>query len=391
MTMAEFQDKFSDISPYNDEEAVAALAKVAANPAISRISQYFYPEKAPGYLAHQLKKVKSVEEFQSLVMANLVERNLGLTASHFTYDGVENLPEDRKFLAMSNHRDIILDPAITQVVLYRNHVPMTEICVGSNLITSPFIEWLIRSNRMIKVVRGISARELYLSSQLLSEYIRQTITSGANSIWLAQRQGRTKDGCDLTEQGLLKMLDMSGKGTFEQNFLDLNIIPLSISYQFESCDILKAREIYISRRQKYVKSEGEDMHSIITGITQQKGNIHLNIGTPLSEREVHHAGQCDKNDRYLWMRHAVNKRVITGYHLWDTNYIAYDTLENGEEYAHMYTPEQREYFEEYLQIQMDSIEADFDRNELLDILLHIYANPVYSKKRIEAGEMLEGE
>lgn len=389
--MAGLSDKFSDISPYNDEEAVAAIAKVAAHPAISRISQYFYPEKAPGYLAHQLKKVGSVEELQSLVMTKLVERVLGMSAAHFTYDGIENLPEDRKFLAMSNHRDIILDPAITQVVLFRNHIPMTEICVGSNLITNEFIEWLIRSNRMIKVVRGISARELYLSSQLLSEYIRQTITSGTNSIWLAQRQGRTKNGCDITEQGLLKMLDMSGTGTFEENFLALNIVPLSISYQYESCDILKAREIYISRRQKYVKAEGEDLHSILTGVIQQKGNIHLNIGTPLSEREIHYAGQCDKNDRYLWMRHAVNKRVISGYHLWDTNYIAYDTLEESEEYAHMYTSEQRESFEEYLQIQMDSVENDLDRKELRDIMLHIYANPVYSKKRIEAGEMLEGE
>lgn len=384
-------DKFSDISPYNDEETVAALAKVAAHPGISRISQYFYPEKAPGYLAHQLKKVRNVEEFQSLVMTKIVERVLGMSAAHFTYDGVENLPENRKFLAMSNHRDIILDPAITQLVLYRNRIPMTEICVGSNLITSPFIEWLIRSNRMIKVVRGISARELYLSSQLLSEYIRQTITSGTNSIWLAQRQGRTKDGCDITEQGLLKMLDMSGQDSFEENFKALNIIPLSMSYQYESCDILKAREIYISRRQKYVKSEGEDLHSIITGVIQQKGNIHLNIGTPLSEREIHYAGQCDKNDRYLWMRHAINKRVISGYHLWDTNYIAYDALENSEEYSHMYTQEQKESFEEYIQIQMDSVESEMDRKELKDIMLHIYANPIYSKKRIDKGELIEGE
>lgn len=384
-------DKFSDICPYNDEEAVAAIAKVASHPAISRISQYFYPEKAPGYLAHQLKKTHSIEELQTLVMTKLVDRVLGLSASHFTYDGVENLPTNKTFLAMSNHRDIILDPAITQLVLYRNNIPMTEICVGSNLITNQFIEWLIRSNRMIKVVRGISARELYLSSQLLSEYIRQTITSGAHSIWLAQRQGRTKNGCDLTEQGLLKMLDMSGTGTFVENFKALNIIPMSISYQYESCDILKAREIYISRRQKYVKAKGEDLHSIVTGVTQQKGNIHLNIGTPLSEREILQAGECDKNDRYQKMRHAVNKRVIMGYHLWDTNYIAYDALENGEEYAHMYTPEQKESFEEYMQIQMDSVESEIDRKELKEILQQIYAGPVYSKKKIEAGLPLEGE
>lgn len=384
-------DKFSDIIPYNDEEAVAALTRVAESAVIPKISQYFYPEKPAGYLAHKIKKVGSIDEFQQLVMTDIVERILRISAKNFTFEGIDNIPRGKAFLALSNHRDIILDPAITQVVLFRNNIPMTEICVGSNLITNKLIEYLIRSNRMIKVVRGISARELYLSSRLLSEYIRMTITSSNHSIWLAQRQGRTKNGIDLTEQGLLKMLDMSGGGSFEENFNSLNIIPMSISYQYESCDVLKAREIYISRRQKYVKSKNEDLNSIITGITQQKGNIHLYIGTPLTEKEIHQAGECDKNDRYTIMRQAINKRVISGYHLWDTNYIAYDLLEDKDEYAHMYTPAQKMSFEEYMQIQLDSIESDFDRSELTDIFLHIYANPVYSKKKIEAGGSLDGE
>ena len=383
------EDKFSDICPYNDEEAVQALAKVAASPQVARISQYFYPDRAPGYLAHKIKSVRSIEEFQNLVMIKLVERDIELTAKIFSYDGVENLPRDRRFLAMSNHRDIILDPALTQVVMQRSGLDATEICVGSNLITNKFIEYLIRSNRMVKVVRGISARELYLSSQLLSEYIRKTITAGEHSIWLAQRQGRTKDGWDATEQGLLKMLDMSGQGSFEENFEELNILPLSISYQYESCDILKAREIFISRRQKYVKSENEDMMSILTGITQPKGDIHLHIGTPLTRDELHEASLCDKNDRYLWLRHAVNKRVIDGFHLWDTNYIAFDILSGGKDYAHMYTPERREMFEEYTETQLDSVENELDREELRDIFLHIYANPIFTKKKIAAGEFLE--
>ena len=164
-------------------------------------------------------------------MSRVVEWVLENTAHNFSYDGVNNiLGLKGKFLALSNHRDIILDPAITQLVLYRNGIQMTEIAVGDNLLSNKVVEYLIRSNRMIKVVRGISARELYLSSQLLSEYIRLRITSGVSSIWLAQRQGRTKDGHDITEQGLLKMLDMSGKSDFLQNFKELNIIPMSISY-----------------------------------------------------------------------------------------------------------------------------------------------------------------
>lgn len=384
-------DKFSDICPFNDEEAAKALAMVAAAPMMPKISRYFYPDKPAGYLSHQIRNVHGVEEFQTLVVSNLVNRILEKSASHFTYEGVENLPEGKKFLIMSNHRDIVLDPAILQIVLYQNNIPMTEICVGSNLIANKFIEALVRSNRMIKVLRGISARELYLSSQLLSEYIRKTITEGSSSIWLAQRQGRSKNGWDTTEQGLLKMLDMSGNGNWDKDFKDLNIVPMSISYQFESCDILKVREIYISRREKYVKKEGEDTNSIVTGIIQQKGNIHLYIGTPLTDKEIHNAGLCDKNDRYLWMRHAINKRVVSGYHAWDTNYIAYDMLENSDEFSHMYTDHQKERFVEYMKMQLDLVEPDFDRKELTDIFLHLYANPIYAKKKIAAGEMLESE
>lgn len=303
--------KFESISPYSDAEAVEALGKVAENPVLAGVSRYFFPDKEPDFLKQLLKQVKSIDDFQILVMSKVVEWVLKNTAHNFSYDGVANIDVTKgKFLALSNHRDIILDPAITQLVLYRNNIPMTEIAVGDNLITNPFIEYLIRSNRMIKVVRGISARELYLSSQMLSEYIRLSITSGKSSIWLAQRQGRTKDGFDTTEQGLLKMLDMSGTSDFLANFRELNIIPMSISYEYEPCDVLKAREILISRTQKYVKADGEDLNSILTGIKQQKGNIHLNIGAPLTEEEIEAASLCDKNDRYQLIRHAVDIRVI---------------------------------------------------------------------------------
>ena len=219
--------KFESICPYTDEEAVEALSKVADNPLVIQVSRYFFPDKEPEFLKNLLKSVRSVDEFQILVMTKVVDWVIKHTAKEFTYDGVEHIDPSKKFLAMSNHRDIILDPALTQLVLYDNKIPMTEIAVGDNLLTNPFIEYLIRSNRMIKVVRGISARELYLSSQLLSEYIRLNITTGKSSIWLAQRQGRTKDGADITEQGLLKMLDMSGQEDFLSNFKALNIIPMS--------------------------------------------------------------------------------------------------------------------------------------------------------------------
>ncbi|MBO8451919.1 MAG: 1-acyl-sn-glycerol-3-phosphate acyltransferase [Bacteroidetes bacterium] len=380
--------KFESISPYTDAEAVEALSKVADNPLVTSVSQYFFPDKEPGFLTGLLKSVKSVDEFQVLVMSRVVEWVLAHTAHNFSYDGIKHIDPSRKFLAMSNHRDIILDPAITQLVLYRNNIPMTEIAVGDNLLTNPFIEYLIRSNRMIKVVRGISARELYLSSQLLSEYIRLNITTGKSSIWLAQRQGRTKDGADITEQGLLKMLDMSGKEDFLHNFRELNIIPLSISYEIEPCDVLKARELLISRTQKYVKADGEDLHSIITGIKQQKGNIHLHIGEQLTDEEIAEASLCDKNDRYQLIRHAVDLRVIDGYRLWKTNYIAYDMLNPGDRYREHYSKEDVEWFIDYKEHQLDTVEPELDRAALNDIFLHIYANPVVSKEMLYSKQDL---
>ena len=262
----------------------------------------------------------------------------------------------------------------------------TEIAVGSNLLSNPYVEALIRSNRMIKVIRGINARSLYLSSQLLSKYIRTCITSGKSSIWIAQREGRTKNGIDTTEQGLLKMLDMSGTKDFTSNFEELNIVPLSISYEYEPCDIMKAREQLISRTQKYVKAPKEDLISIMTGIQQQKGNIHLNIGEPLTHDEIQEASYCTKNDRYQAIRHAVDIRVIEGYKLWKTNYIAYDLLNHSYKYSRLYSPADVESFTSYIEQQLDKVEKSLNRSDLREILLGIYSNPVSEKEKLAASK-----
>lgn len=381
--MSEELNEFTDISPYTDAEAVEALGKLADHPAVVEVSKAIFPDKEPEFLRKILKSVKSIDEFQILVMNKAVEWVLSTTAHNFSYDGIGNLKKiNGKFLAMSNHRDIILDPAITQVVLYRNAIPMTEIAVGSNLLTNKYIEYLIRSNRMIKVIRGINARQLYLSSQVFSKYIRECITSGRSSIWIAQREGRAKDGIDTTEQGLLKMLDMSGTADFTTNFEELNIVPLSISYEYEPCDILKARERLISRTQKYVKGSREDLISIMTGIEQQKGNIHLNIGSPLTHDEIEAASCCNKNDRYQAIRHAVDVRIIEGYKLWKTNYIGYDMVNHTFKYRDKYTPEDVAQFTDYVEHQLDKVEQSLCRADLRDIFLRIYANPVVSLENL---------
>ena len=372
--------EFEGISPYTDAEAAEALSKLADFPLLPAISQKVFPNEEPDFLKKTLKSINTIDEFQVLVMQKFVRWVIETTAKNFSYDSIANIDQNKKFLALSNHRDIILDPAITQLVLNANGIPMTEIAVGDNLITNQTIEWLIRSNRMIKVVRGISARELYLSSQLLSKYIRLKITENQSSIWLAQRQGRTKNGYDITEQGLLKMLDMSGQADFQTNFEELNIIPMSISYEIEPCDILKARELVISRKHKYVKGKDEDWNSIMTGILQQKGNIHLNIGKQLTSEEIAEAAKCDKIDRYQLIRHAVDLRVIDGYKLWKNNYVAYDLLNHSFKYSEMYEISDIEKFVAYMEHQLDTVEKELNREDLRRIFLEIYANPVVTKE-----------
>lgn len=374
--------EFTDIAPFNDEETDAALSRLANHPNTPWISRYIFPDKPASFLAELLRSIHTVDDFQQLIMSKAIWWVVSSTMTNFTYEGLEYIQQLKgKYLAMSNHRDIILDPAIMQVVLMKNNLQPTEICVGDNLLKQKSVELLIRSNRMIKVIRGISARELYLSSQQLSKYIRESITSGHSSVWIAQRQGRTKDGMDTTEQGLLKMVDMSGTKDFVENFKEIQIVPISMSYEYEPCDIMKARELLISRTQKYVKRELEDLESIILGIKQQKGNVHMNIDSPITEAEIIEAAECDKNDRYKKMRYAVDRRVIQGYKLWKTNYMAYDWVNNTTKYADHYDKADLEAFQEYVAGQLKLVETTLDQKELKDIFLHIYSNPVLNKEK----------
>ena len=379
------ENEFEDIRPYTDAEAVEALARMSRHPMMPVVSKYLFPSVPASAMSHMLRGIGSIDQFQNEVMMGVIDGILARTSDGFTCSGIEHLKGIQgRFLAVSNHRDIVLDPALIQYVMKQAGLPFTEICVGSNLVTSQLLEDLLRSNRMIKVIRGIKARELYLSSQRLSQYIRERITSGGASIWIAQREGRTKNGLDTTEQGLLKMFDMSGTGTFEENFRELNIVPMSISYEYESCDARKAREVLLRREGPYIKKEDEDLHSILTGIRQAKGHIHLEIEAPLTAEEIFEASKCEKNDRYQSIRHLLDRRIIAGYKLWKTNYMAHDLLYDKHEFAEAgkYTEQDLAAFEKYIGHKLGKLERRLDRAELRKIFLGIYAGPVDAKQAL---------
>lgn len=375
--------EFDDIRPFNDSETVAALSRVARHPVCLPISRYLYPGQPETTLGEILSSVTGVEDFQHKVMDRAIHFIVEDTTTSYTYSGAETLQSPEQagcHLFLSNHRDIVLDPAITQIALVECGLPTTEICVGDNLLSEPIVVDMIRSNRMIKVRRSISGHELYESLQLLSRYIHESITTSRSSVWLAQRQGRTKDGRDMTEEALVKMLGMSaGDGEdFASFYKALRIVPLSISYEYDPCDILKAREILIrDSGVPYEKKPGEDLNSIVTGIRQPKGRVHLQFNAPLSEAEIDECAAAPRPQRVHQLCQILDQRILGGYRLWETNYIAWDLLHPGEErFSSHYSPDARARFEAYTDRQIARVEPELDRTALRTRFLDIYANPV---------------
>lgn len=380
--MAEIINEFADICPYTDEQARAAIAKLAEAPFIEPLSKTVFPDRDPSFLKSVLLQMQTVDQFQQTVILGCINWVIKTSVKEFTFDGVENLKKiDGRYLSLSNHRDIVVDPAFIQYVMHINGLETSQLCAGDNLLINPYVDLLIRSNKMIKVIRGVSARELYQSSMLLSRYIRKTVTSGESSVWIAHREGRAKNGIDTTEQGILKMFDMSGSGDFARDFKELRLLPLSISYEYEPCDILKARELYLRKvQEKYVKGPDEDFNSIMTGIRQWKGNVHLSICEPVTDAEIDAAAALTKNERYQSLKHAIDRRIILGYKLWKNNYIAYDIVNGGSKYASRYDAEEKAAFESYIEKQLSTVEPELPRDEIRDILLKIYSNPVQSRE-----------
>ncbi|MFA7115963.1 MAG: 1-acyl-sn-glycerol-3-phosphate acyltransferase [Bacteroidales bacterium] len=371
---------YDKIRPYTDKELVGAVKRISENPLIDNIYHYLYGENCDVKSQRNLiKSMKSVDDFQTKVVADIIASIVNKTIDELTYSGIENINDGKKHVLICNHRDIFLDPAIIQLIFYRNNSSITEIAVGDNLITSPFLEDICRSNRMIKVRRNGTPKELYMASNELSGYIRNCVTSQKNSVWIAQGNGRAKEGNDNTEQGLLKMLDMSGENDFVSNFDELSLLPVSISYEYEPCAFLKAREVFISSKGKYVKDKGEDFNSVLTGITQKKGRVHFHFGSPITLDTIKKCSLYPKNKKFLELASVLDNSVNSNYKLWPNNYIAYDIINRTDTYAYKYDKLERESFIKYMEKGLEnisSIDSTLDINELRNRILSIYSNPI---------------
>jgi hypothetical protein len=338
------------------------------------MARFVFPEKEVADVRNMVRKIRTVDEFQSQVMYHVNRSVIDQSVDQLTCDGLEHLDPEKCYLFVANHRDIVLDSSFTQYLFYKNHFRTTEISFGSNLMSSQLAIDIGKSNKMYTVVRGGNIHDFYHNSMRLSGYIRYAITEKKESVWIAQRNGRTKDGHDATDQGIIKMFCMSKPSDPVQAISELNIIPIAISYQIEPCDRFKTRELYLSLGgKKYVKQENEDVNSILTGITQPKGNVHISICEPLHEQEFSPVAS-PPHEFHKKVASLIDKRIHKGYKLHNNNYIAHDIRSGQDTCAAHYTPEEKNMFLARCEQVLQQIEGD--KQTLRSIYLSIYANPV---------------
>ena len=370
-------ERFDSIRPYNDKEFAAAIKRITNHEYLPIIiNTVFLNTDAQQYIKG-MKSYKTVRDFQHGFMRDVVENILKKTATDFTYNSLENVTSKCNMF-VSNHRDIALDAAILCYVFAINDMECFEVAIGSNLMQGDFVIDIAKINKMFKIARSGSAKDFYRDSILASEYMRHVINEKQQSVWIAQRNGRTKDGDDKTELGVLKMFSLSSDKAFVENFAELNITPIAISYEYEPCDFLKTMELYISSFQKYVKEPGEDLRSIIAGIMQQKGKINISVTPSITREELEYCDQFEKNAKFTHLAEIIDKRIYQNYKLFKNNYIAYDILNGTHTYEDQYSNDDKDNFVEYMRSGLSKLPCtkDGEMTEMENIFLKMYANPV---------------
>lgn len=370
-----YQNEFEDIRPYYDHEINDALKRIVAVPEFKKILDFIFPDKDKDAVIENLRNINSANDFQRQFMYPLVYSIVEKTSDGFSTSGFEKLKPGTPYLFVGNHRDIVLDSALLQVKLFDFGHATSEITFGSNLMANQFIIDLGKVNRMYKVVREGNRMELFRNSQILSAYIRYSITEKKVSSWIAQRSGRTKNGSDKTETGLLKMFHISGDKDFHSSFKELNIVPLSISYEYEPCCAFKVREISsVARGIPYKKEPHEDIMSIIQGITRHKGRIHLAACTPVNDMLHMVDESLNLNDSISKLAILIDETIYNNYRLWPPNFIACDLLTGTDTFSDRYDAQEKAKFLSYIEKELSLFTAE---NKLeRELMLKLYANPV---------------
>lgn len=371
--------KFDAIRPFYDAEVNDAICSSLNHPMMKALMNFTFPSVDDDIWKEQLRRTYSIRDFQINFIYRALMKVLEKTSDGLTTSGFEKLEKNTAYLFISNHRDIILDTSLINASLFDHGLVMTASAIGDNLVQRNFLYTLSKLNRNFLVQRNLPPRELLMSSKLMSEYICRLLRRENRSVWIAQREGRTKDGNDETQQGVLKMLAM---GSDEENLMDyfrkIKIVPVSISYEYDPTDALKMPRLLAEAKQEiYKKEKNEDFITLMSGIMGQKKRIHIHVGDVLKNEfdaiEAHHD---NTNKQIQALAQIIDDAVLTGYKLWPTNYIAYDLLHGTNKFADKYTESEKSIFERRLEMRIDE-----NNPVAVQGFLAMYANPVVNKMK----------
>lgn len=370
---------FDDIRPLNNDEVKGAIEELVANEDFERAFRYIKPDLDWSQFASIMRSCKTKEEFKSTLAYDAVMTVAKNTTFSLGISGRSRLPEGKPACTfISNHRDIVLDASFLNVMLYDVGYGMTQVAIGDNLLIRPWIKTLVRLNNSFIVKRGVSVRQMLEVSGTLSAYIHHTIKETKESVWIAQREGRAKDSDDRTQGSVLKMLNMGGTKDMLTNLMELNIVPVSISYEFDPCDYLKAKEFQMKCDDpEFVKCQRDDLLAMETGILNNKGRVHFTLGTPINGELSRLDRNMEKGELVAAIARIIDQEIYRHYRFYPCNYVAYDMLTGTKRFSENYGLKDKKQFEEYLQGQLDKIVLPGkDEAFLRTKLLEMYTNPL---------------
>lgn len=370
--------EFDTIRPWEPEDLPEVFDRLLANDQFKQVLAYLYPQVPLEMIAQKLKACKTNFDFQLAFAYDFVHGILKKATTGCEMD-CSSLDNTRNYTFISNHRDIVLDSAILDVMLIENKFKTTcEIAIGDNLLSLPWVKDLVRVNKAFIVERALSMRQMLMSSKRLSDYMHFAIKEKNENIWIAQREGRAKDSNDRTQKSILQMMSMGGEGSIIERLKQLHLVPLSISYEYDPCDFLKAKEFQQKRDYaEWKKGPTDDLVSMQTGIFGYKGHVHYHAAPCLDEYLDSLDPDMPKQDIYNKVAAYIDQQIHRNYRLYPGNYVALDMLEETEAYTDQYTAEDKAKFEKYIQGQLAKIDLpNKDEAYLKERLLTMYANPV---------------
>ena len=378
-------EKYDSIRPYEPEELPEVYERLIADEQFKAVVGKVFPQVPFEALAAKLKQCKTNLDFQIAFCYPFLKDLLSKASKGCDID-ISAIDNTRRYTFVSNHRDIVLDSALLDVMLIEADFKTTcEIAIGDNLLAAPWIENLVRVNKSFIVKRSAGIREMLVNSRTMAEYMHLVINDKHDNIWIAQREGRAKDSDDRTQESIVKMMAMGGEGTVTERLQQLHIVPVAISYEYVPCDWLKAQEFQLKRDvEGWKKTKADDVLSMQTGIMGYKGHIHYHCAPCIDDFLASLPEDTPKADIFRIIAEHIDKGIHANYRLYANNYIAIDMLEGGNRMAEHYTPEDKAKFEMYLAGQLDKIVIpNKDEAFLKDCMLKMYANPAINKLRIK--------